>query len=418
MPDAPGAARGLPTPDADRLAILDACRGLALTGIFLVNLAGFSGITFMPLEALRALPTAALDLPAAALIVWLAYGKFYSLFSLLFGIGFSLQLAAAGRRGDDRLRVFRRRLWALLAIGLVHMCFWEGDILVLYALVGFLLVPLRHLQDRALIATAMVLLAAPVALQALIVVSGGALDPGAPLLGLGERTLTAMGFPADAYPYPVLRDAGWVEYLRFQVSGPFFRYADLLSTGRPFKVLAMFLIGLWVGRSGLLPDLDAWAPWLRRVRTWGLVVGLPAAALQAALTLSHPPPTSWLAVVGAAAYALGVAPLALAYAAWVALGWRSSTWRRRLERLAPAGRMALTNYLSHTAVAIAIFYGVGLGLMGRLGMIWMPLLTIVVIAVQTWVSAWWLARFSFGPVEWVWRQATYWRHLPLRRAVT
>jgi uncharacterized protein len=113
-----------------------------------------------------------------------------------------------------------------------------------------------------------------------------------------------------------------------------------------------------------------------------------------------------------------VAPLALAYAAWVALGWRSSTWRRRLERLAPAGRMALTNYLSHTAVAIAIFYGVGLGLMGRLGMIWMPLLTIVVIAVQTWVSAWWLARFSFGPVEWVWRQATYWRHLPLRRAVT
>ena len=102
-------------------------------------------------EMMAASPTAAVDLPVAGLVVWLGYGKFYSLFSLLFGIGFSLQLAAAERRGDERLRVFKRRLLVLLAIGAVHLYIWEGDILVLYALVGFFLIPFRRLPDRTLL---------------------------------------------------------------------------------------------------------------------------------------------------------------------------------------------------------------------------------------------------------------------------
>ena len=99
---------------------------------------------------MAALPTAPIDLPAALVILWLGYGKFYSLFSLLFGIGFALQLESAARDGDQRLRRFRRRLLVLLAIGLVHLTFiWEGDILALYALVGFALIPLRRLSQRA-----------------------------------------------------------------------------------------------------------------------------------------------------------------------------------------------------------------------------------------------------------------------------
>ena len=132
-----------PTAEGERLDVLDAMRGFALAGIFLLNLASFSGFAFMTPEMMSASPTAAVDLPVAGLTVWLGYGKFYSLFSLLFGIGFSLQLAAAERRGDSRLRVFRRRLLVLLSIGAVHLYFWEGDILVLYALVGFVLIPFR-----------------------------------------------------------------------------------------------------------------------------------------------------------------------------------------------------------------------------------------------------------------------------------
>jgi uncharacterized protein len=405
-----------PTSSPDRHVLLDACRGFALAGIFLVNLAVFSGFVFMPREAMAALPTAPLDFPAAFLIVWLASGKFYSLFSLLFGIGFSLQLAAADRRGDPSLRLFRRRLLGLVAIGAVHLYFWEGDILVLYALVGLLLIPLRRLSDTALLGGAAALLLAPVALQALIVSTGGALDPGAPLLQAAGAVQVAAGFPADAQPFPLLRDAGWIEYLRFQLSGPFFRYADLLTSGRPFKVLAMFLVGLWVGRRGLLGDLEAWTSVLRRIRTWGFAVGLPASALQAAMFLGGASTVNpWFSVVEAGAYALGVAPLALAYAATIALLWRSQAWRARLTRLAPAGRMALSNYLSQTILAIALFHGVGLGLMGKVGpILWLPMV-VVTIALQAAASRWWLTRCEFGPVEWLWRQATYGTRLPLRR---
>ena len=404
-----------PTAEGDRLEVLDAMRGFALGGIFLLNLAVFSGFAFMTPEMMSASPTAAVDLPVAGLVVWLGYGKFYSLFSLLFGIGFSLQLAAAVRRGDERLRVFRRRLLVLLAIGAVHLYIWEGDILVLYALVGFFLIPFRRLPDRTLLRSSVALVFAPVLLEVLIVATHGALDPGAPLLRAGDAALVATGFPAGTMPFPVLRDAGWAEYLRFQLSGVFFRFADLLSTGRPFKVLAMFVLGLWVGRSGMLTDMTPWLPTLRRLRTWCFAVGLPAAAMHAMLMLGGSGGSEWIKVAGAAAYALGVAPLALGYATTFVILWQSETWRARLERLAPAGRMALTNYLTHTIVAMTVFYGIGFGLMGRLGPVWWPLMVVAMISAQVAFSRWWLARFAFGPMEWIWRQATYGKRLELRR---
>lgn len=413
----PAPAAPAPTTERERLDILDASRGFALAGILLLNLAVFTGYMFMPRPEADALPTARFDLPVLGAIVWLGYGKFYSLFSLLFGIGFFLQLTAAQQRGDAKLKVFRRRLWALLAIGLAHLYVWEGDILALYASVGFLLIPFRRVSNRALLSAAAALVLAPVLLQAAISATGGAADPGAPLLRAGDAVLVATGFPRGTTPYPTVRDAGWTELLRFQLSGVFFRYADLLTSGRPFKVLAMFLVGLWVGRSAVLSDLERWAPRLRQVRFWGFAIGLPGALAQTALMGSAPAATSWLKVVEALAYAAGVAPLGLAYAATLALLWRDGKWRRRMLVLAPAGRMALTNYLTQTAIAIVVFYGIGLGLMGRVGPVWWPLITLIVFAAQVAASRWWLQRFAFGPVEWIWRQATYRRRLPLAREI-
>jgi uncharacterized protein len=416
MVPTPATAAARPTSDSERLDILDALRGFALGGIFLLNLASFSGVAFMTPEQMAASPTARLDLPVAGLVIWLGYGKFYSLFSLLFGIGFSLQLAAAERRGDARLAVFRRRLLVLVAIGAVHLFFWEGDILFLYAIMGFFLMPFRRSPDARLLRAAVILVLAPVALEILIVASGGRLDPGAPFNHAGERVLAALGFAPDALPYPVLRDADWPTYLRFQLSGLIFRYGDLLSTGRPFKVLAMFALGLWVGRSGLLSDLTPWIPTLSRVRRWAFGIGLPAALAQAAFMLGGTGSSAWLKIAESLAYALGVAPLALGYATTFAMLWQSDAWRLRLTRLAPAGRMALTNYLSQTVIGLGVFYGIGLGMMGRIGPVWWPLIVVAVLAAQAAFSRWWLARYAFGPMEWIWRQATYGRRLAIRKA--
>ena len=161
--------------------------------------------------------------------------------------------------------------------------------------------------------------------------------------------------------------------------------------------------------------MTPWLPTLRRVRAWCVAIGLPAAAAQVVLMVGETPNHPWLSVAEAGAYALGVAPLALAYAATFVILFQSPTWRPRLARLAPAGRMALTNYLTHTVVSIAFFYGVGLGLMGRLGPVWWPLIVVAMISAQVALSRWWLARFAFGPMEWIRRQATYGVRLQLRR---
>jgi uncharacterized protein len=189
-----------------------------------------------------------------------------------------------------------------------------------------------------------------------------------------------------------------------------------LETGRPAKVLAMFLLGAWVGRR-LVGDPALRALPLRRVVGWGLALGLVGngvfAAVEARTGSSFS--LSALGLVQTAGYALGVAPLALAYAAALALAWRHERARRWLAAFVPLGRMAMTNYLGQTLIGLALFYGYGLNLMGRVGAAWLVPLAAAILFVQARASAAWLARYRYGPVEWVWRQLTYGRRLPLRR---
>ena len=138
----PNSAR--PIIDSDRADVLDALRGFALLGIFISHVPDFSGFTFMtPIEQ-ATLDRFGLDGAAAMAQDFLIRGKFYSLFSLLFGIGFAVQLASAARRGADFVRHFVRRLTVLLVIGLIHAGLWYGDILKDYALIGFVLILLRR----------------------------------------------------------------------------------------------------------------------------------------------------------------------------------------------------------------------------------------------------------------------------------
>jgi uncharacterized protein len=151
-----------PQDEGSRLAVIDAIRGFALFGIFLINLDAFTGFDGMTPDERAALSTAAIDGPVRFVLIWLAMGKFYSLFSLLFGLGFSLQMDAAAREGDVTLRRFRRRLLVLLAFGCIHLAFWHYDILTLYALLGFVLIAFRRWDNRTLVAASVVLTLTPI----------------------------------------------------------------------------------------------------------------------------------------------------------------------------------------------------------------------------------------------------------------
>ena len=387
-----------------RLTVLDALRGWALLGIFIMNLQDFSGYYSVPRIREASLPATSADIAILYLSEWLLHGKFYSVFSLLFGIGFALQLKDAQRPAPERLALFRRRLAWLFVIGILHLALlWTGDILTLYASVGLLLLPFRHRTDRQLVRWAIALLLAPVALQALRVFSGGLVDPGAPFLWLSLRMDAVAGIPPGSTDLSVYGKGGWYEFLMWNLSGVPSRAGELLTEGRPLKVLAMFLVGLMVGRA-TVPAILSNRLLLMRVAVAGLVLGLPVNLLMALLPVQR---DSAGAVLHAFLYALGVAPLALAYAAAFALAWRVPALRAAASWSAPAGRLALTNYLLQTVAGIACFYGIGLGWKGSVGpALYVPLALAVFVA-QVEGSRWWLRHHAFGPMEWVWRRLTY-----------
>ena len=388
-----------------RIATLDALRGVAVAGILLANVLVFFGLFVLSPERAAAFPTAAADRIAALLEHVLVEGKFYSIFSLLFGIGFGVQLA---RGGDAALPRFRRRLRILLAIGAVHaVLIWAGDILMVYALLGFTMPWFARRSDRQLVRWTLVLLAVPTllylaALGAWLLVGPDAAN-GSGGSGLPPRILAIF----EAIGTGGIREA-FVGNLVFLGA----RWADLVITVRFPKVLGMFVLGLWTVRTGLaLFPADRRATLVRwSLLGWG--IGLPANVVGAwaFARWAYLPPSPG-ALLGVAMQGVGIPLLALGYAAAVAV--LVVDGRRIVTMFAPMGRTALTNYLMHSIICVVLSYGFGLGLWWHIGASRAMGIAAAIIAVQLPLSAWWLSRFRFGPVEWVWRRLTYGRPIPL-----
>lgn len=398
-------------PATQRTELLDALRGFALFGVVWSNYAVFAYWMFMDPEARSALPGAFLDAPLEAFHTILIDGKFYSIFSMLFGIGFGFFL----NKGNDGLWRFYRRMLILLMIGWLHLRYlWAGDILFLYAVLGLLLPLFRKLGDRALVLTAAALILSPILIDAAIILTNARFDPLAPVLRFHEAREAEMG--SGTFPCMLaVPNGGWKEFMDANAHTWSFRFVHLIESNRPPKVLGLFLLGLWIARRRLFADVSANAALLKRLCILGFVIGLPASVLMwwAEGHVGHPPEPASL--LRATSYAFGVVPLAIAYASGFALLWLKDGWRMRLLTLAPMGRMALTNYLMQTFIALAMFTGLGLGWGTRVSAWQFEALALAVFAVEVLWSRWWLARFQFGPFEWAWRSLTYGRVMAMRK---
>jgi uncharacterized protein len=397
----PGTSDVAALPVRERIQALDVVRGVAVGGILLANVLVFFGLTFLPPDRAAAFPTAAVDRITLFLEHVLVDGKFYSVFSLLFGIGFGLQLA---RGGDAALPRFKRRLRILLAIGAVHaLLIWAGDILMLYALLGFTMPWFARKSNRDLLRWTVILLAVPTALYAVAVAVSLAIGS-----GTGQAS-PASGMPAnilaifERFGTGGIKDA-FISNLVF-LGG---RWADLIITVRFPKVLGMFVLGLWTVRTGLALAPSSHRAILARWSVLGWSIGLPAnvIAVMALERWSYIPPSIG-GLLGVAMQAVGVPMLALGYAASVAL--LVVDGRRFITVFEPVGRMALTNYLMHSVICVVLSYGFGFGLWWRIGASMALAIALAIIVVQIPLSAWWLSRYRFGPVEWIWRRLTYGR---------
>jgi uncharacterized protein len=391
-------AAGGATSKGERIDLIDALRGFALLGILLANILNWSGWIFMTPEQ-----KASLAGPGA--VAWqygfhhlFVDGKFYTLFSLLFGIGFAVQLDRLERRGADGLRIFRRRLLILLAIGIVHVALlWDGDILTFYALIGLILPWFRHWSERALLATAAILIfVVPPIGHALF--EAMEFRPHQAVAAFGDRIFLALGGTAPIDAVAWLRREDPQSFFTWVMGGWPYAISTRLEGWRIPKLLGIMLIGLLAGRRIAAGQLLGDRRLLILILATGLAIGVPLSFLYAVTPALGQ--TSLFST-------FGTVPLALAYAACFALLWPRAEPALRL--LAAPGRMALTNYLMQTLIGILIFYGIGFGLVGRVPPLGIYAIAVAIFAAQTAFSHWWLARHEQGPMERLWRLGTYGR---------
>lgn len=403
-------------PVQDRSDILDIIRGFALLGVLLDNLFAFTGWGNLLQSQREAMATWPADGILGLLELTFVHGKFYSVFSLLFGIGFSIIMIRNEQKGVPALRIFYRRLLVLLLIGACHLYFlWEGDILFLYASLGMLLPLFRKCSDRTLLIWAVALILSPILIDCIKVLFN--LKTGVFLEDLAKTIDAKTGMPTDDgwRTYLFAEGSGWKEWRNWQASGFLYRYAYIIESNRIPKVLGMFLIGLLAGRKLMYLHLEQYVGLFRKLRNWGFIIGIPASLAMAFFEIDDKSIPQAGGLFDSIFYAFSVAPLGIAYASVLCLWWVKTKGKSKIRHFAPLGRMALTNYLMQTILGVIIYYGVGFGLGGQFGpLIFFPL-GLAVYTIQILYSKWWLTRFNYGPFEWIWRQLTYGKRLPLKK---
>jgi uncharacterized protein len=417
-------ALSVPAGPGRRIVALDGLRGVAVIGILLMNVAAF------------AMPFAAYDNPAAYgpvrwpdVLVWgiefvAIDGKFRAIFSALFGASLVLVTERAEAAGRSPARAHYARMLTLLLFGLAHACLiWSGDILVLYALIGMVAYPARHLPIERLLALAtMLLLAQGIILGIsdydLAMLQHAAGQPGASsaTIALWRSVVDGIGSPSPAtltHDLALHRGRWWPLVQSMSAAEPGSIRMQLLMDGP--ETLGLMLLGMAGFRSGFLSG--AWDPVdYRRTARRALAIGLPPTITAAVLVvwLRFPP------LLTATIAELAMLPchwlLAISFAALI-IPWIGSECSLLRTRIVAAGRMAFSNYLGSSILMTMIFYGWGLGLYGHVER-W-RLLGFVILAwvlMLAWSKAW-LARFRFGPLEYVWRSLTRGRLLTLRQAI-
>lgn len=408
----------VPVQQAERIQIVDILRGFALFGILFVNMTIFA----RPIQSiLFPLDPAApwFDRAADWLIHFLGEGKFYALFSMLFGLGLTLLMDRVEGRDGKFVPLYLRRLFILLLIGIVHaFLIWMGDILILYALLGFLLILFRKAKPRTLLIWMVILIALPL----LFIAGATALVEWGKSFPEGAQQIE-MAFSEPIANY----EADLARAFHVYTSGTFGeitaqRLYDYSSMGLTaffvmgFNVMAMFLLGVYFGKREIFRNLEANRGLFRKLLAWGLLLGLGGNALYATmiLSLSRIVPTYPL-LLATVAQGIGAPLLMLAYVSAFCLLALSPTWGKRLQVLAPVGQMALTNYLTQSIICTLIFYSYGLGLFGKVGGAAGIGLTIVIYLLQIPISHWWMQRFQYGPAEWLWRSLTYGKLQSMKR---
>ncbi|HIO65414.1 MAG TPA: DUF418 domain-containing protein [Planctomycetes bacterium] len=399
-----------PVTSKDRIVSLDVLRGFALLGILVMNIQSFS----MPMAAYGN-PTAFGDLTGINLRVWqfshiFFDTKFMSLFSLLFGAGVLLFIERARARGASAgFLHFRRSGW-LIAFGLLHAhLLWFGDILYFYGVCALLIFLFRNASPRKLAISALIFLA------------------------IGSGMSLSAGFTWDQWEEPHRLDMArdWqpsTESIDEEIAaftGGFEAWIGLNRTVATFmETFVLFFMLLWnvTGLMLLGMALYRWrvlsgerdAVFYRRLLAIGSISGISLVVIGMVKNEAAGYSVEYSKFIGSQWNYWGGVALALGYVGLVIGMVRKGALPGLQRRLAAVGRMAFTNYIMHTVLAVIIFRS--FGLFGQVERSQQLAIVVAIWILQLWLSPLWLARYRFGPLEWLWRSLTYWQMQPFLRS--
>jgi uncharacterized protein len=445
-----------------RVDALDILRGLALVGILLMNIEWFNR-AIISLGAHDTTLTG-IDHAVGWLIRCFVEGKFYKLFALIFGMGFAVMLLRAKDAGRPFGAWFVRRMLVLLLIGIAHMIFlWGGDILHQYAIAGLILlawVTYKKTEDpKAYLKLALMWLMIPLFLvsflgsilgmvfneskyqeiwqneldiytaveQQLLINTDVILEKNDAIdseessaeeailtdeelreITIAETIEQRKALQADIAEEDsaFMQNSYWqaTEY-RLGFLGFMLMFTPIMSL---VVLIPIFILGFWLVVTEKITKHQEHHKFFSLLAKVGLCVGIPL-NVASILIIQHPATAISVVLqgVGQTLFYIGQYLLSAGYLGLVVCALNKQIWKKFFLAFSPMGQMALTNYLMHSVILTSIFYGYAGGQYGEISRAPQMLIVLAIIVAQIFLSKWWLNRYRFGPMEWLWRSLTY-----------
>ena len=399
-----------PIEPQERIEILDALRGFALIGIIFHNMLFFSGYAFIPFGDLEQFSSFHLNEKIYDVAIFLIDAKFYMLFSILFATGFYMQFSKHTKDPTAFLKTYRRRIFFLAIIGLIHSLIWFGDILFTFSVIAFILILFRNIKTKNLLRWSLFFMVLPFLIDL-------ALLPFLQAQNIVSHE-NISSFAHVIYPDMAPKDVintfqnGTLSELFFlNIHNIMWKYLGYIPSGAFCKILGVFLLGYYLASIQYFTTT---------VKSNSLLISSFAIGLLATISANllggnpYQFPSTLTNIVYKFLGVTGHVFMCIFYITSIFKIVRTSTGKRVFKYLIPVGKMTLTNYLSQTLIMITIFYNFGFNLIGRTNLIPVILIAIIILLLQIIMSNIWLNHFRFGPLEWIWRCLTYKRMLKMR----
>ncbi len=386
-----------PMKNNERILAVDMMRGVAILGIFLVNMpVFFSPVLYAEKETLS---KTTLDLFAERFIDIVAQANFYTLFSFLFGFGAIMIRNRTEVRKEAFIPLFTRRLIILFLFGLIHaFLIWHGDILLTYAVTGIFILVFYKMKPPVLLPIALGLWIIPNMLITFVLMKismSGETIPVSKNEAMIEASVANYGHGSfiDILSQNL---ADWL-YTNNMYSAPFLM----------MSVLPLFMFGMYVAQKGWFVHIDKHENTLRKLMIFTFMVGVPLKWLPYIVGQNNL--TEWVQ------NQFGGPLMATFYAAFIALFSQTYFGKKIMIPLAYVGKMSLSNYLFQSILCSLLFYNYGIGLYGSISPFVGILLTIIIYNIQVLISYIWMTYYYSGPIEWLWRVFMYQQEQPFRR---